>query len=97
MISEKGLESNPNKIKALLNMEPARSYKDVQMLTGRLAALSRFISKLGDRNLPFFRKLRQVAKEEFVWDPQCDVAFEELKRYLGSPKILTRPRGSEEL
>ncbi|GAA0139269.1 hypothetical protein LIER_00851 [Lithospermum erythrorhizon] len=72
-------------------MKPPRSYKDIQKLTGRLDALSRFISKSGDRNLLFFKKLRQAAKEEFVWDSQCDAAFEELKQYLGSPNLLTRP------
>ncbi|GAA0161834.1 hypothetical protein LIER_18061 [Lithospermum erythrorhizon] len=44
-----------------------------------------------NRNLPFFKKLRQASKEEFVWDSQCGAAFEELKWYLGSPKLLTRP------
>ncbi|GAA0157909.1 hypothetical protein LIER_15066 [Lithospermum erythrorhizon] len=78
-------------------MQPPRSYKDVQKLIGRLAALSRFISKSGDQNLPFFRKLCQVAKEEFVWDLQCDASFDELKRYLKYPKLLTRPEESEEL
>ncbi|GAA0153349.1 hypothetical protein LIER_11609 [Lithospermum erythrorhizon] len=78
-------------------MEPPRSYKDVQKLTGRLAALRRFISKSGDRNLPFFKKLCLASKEEFIWDSQCDVAFEELKQYLGSPKLLTRPEEGEEL
>ncbi|GAA0139898.1 hypothetical protein LIER_01357 [Lithospermum erythrorhizon] len=78
-------------------MEPPRSYKDVQKLIGRLTALSRFISKSGDRNLPFFKKLRQASKEEFVWDSQCDATFEELKQYLGCPKLLTRPEEGEEL
>ncbi|GAA0162436.1 hypothetical protein LIER_18527 [Lithospermum erythrorhizon] len=50
-----------------------------------------------DRNLPFFRKLRQASKDEFVWDDGCEKAFEELKDYLRSPKILTRPEGKEEL
>ncbi|GAA0149045.1 hypothetical protein LIER_08317 [Lithospermum erythrorhizon] len=97
MISERGIETNPDKIEALLSMEPPRSYKDVQKLTGRLAALSRVISKSGDRNYLFFKKLRQAAKEEFVWDSQCDAAFKELKQYLGSSKLLTRPEESKEL
>ncbi|GAA0159938.1 hypothetical protein LIER_16607 [Lithospermum erythrorhizon] len=80
-----------------LSMEPPRSYKDVQRLTGRLAALSRFISKSGDPNLLFFQETPLGFQEEFVWDSQCDVAFEELKRYLGSPKLLTRPEEGEEL
>ncbi|GAA0169557.1 hypothetical protein LIER_24011 [Lithospermum erythrorhizon] len=58
MISEKGIELNPDKIQALLMMKPPNNYKDVQHLTGCLAALIRFISKSGDRNLPFFKTLR---------------------------------------
>ncbi|GAA0169452.1 hypothetical protein LIER_23939 [Lithospermum erythrorhizon] len=70
-------------------MEPPTSYKQVQRLTGCLTALSRFISKSGDRNLPFFRKIREDSKESFLWDEDCERAFAKLKEYLGSPKIWT--------
>ncbi|GAA0144397.1 hypothetical protein LIER_04855 [Lithospermum erythrorhizon] len=66
MIRKRGIEPNPDKIEAILNREPPKSYKEVQRLTGCLAALSRFISKSGDRNLSFFRKIRQVSKEPFI-------------------------------
>ncbi|GAA0140804.1 hypothetical protein LIER_02091 [Lithospermum erythrorhizon] len=56
-----------------------------------------FISRSGDWNLPFFRKLRQASKDEFVWDEGCTKAFEELKDYLRSPKILTQSEANEEL
>ncbi|GAA0146550.1 hypothetical protein LIER_06477 [Lithospermum erythrorhizon] len=52
---------------------------------------------ISDRNLPFFKKLRQSSKEEFIWNSQCDATFEELKFYVGSPKLLTRPEEGEEL
>ncbi|GAA0155088.1 hypothetical protein LIER_12904 [Lithospermum erythrorhizon] len=78
-------------------MEAPKSYKEVQRLAGCLVALNRFISRSGDQNLPFFRKLRQASKDEFVWDEECAKSFEELKDYLRSPKILTRPEGKEEL
>ncbi|GAA0176223.1 hypothetical protein LIER_29255 [Lithospermum erythrorhizon] len=78
-------------------METPTSYKVVQRLTGCLAVLSRFISKSGDRKLPFFRKILQASKEPFIWDEECERAFTELKEYLGSPKLLTRPEGVEEL
>ncbi|GAA0167777.1 hypothetical protein LIER_22636 [Lithospermum erythrorhizon] len=78
-------------------MEALKSYEEVQRLAGCLVALNRFISRSGDRNLPFFRKLRQASKDEFVWDEECAKAFEELKYYLRSPKILTRSEGKEEL
>ncbi|GAA0173147.1 hypothetical protein LIER_41469 [Lithospermum erythrorhizon] len=69
MISERGIEPNPDKIKALLDMKLPESYKDIQKLTGCLAALSRFISKLGERNLPFFKNLIRASKETFHWEP----------------------------
>ncbi|GKU94694.1 hypothetical protein SLEP1_g8146 [Rubroshorea leprosula] len=58
MVSRRGIEVNPEKIKAIAEMEPPKSVKDVQRLTGRVAALHRFISKLADKCLPFFKIMR---------------------------------------
>ncbi|GKU96676.1 hypothetical protein SLEP1_g9888 [Rubroshorea leprosula] len=55
MVSRRGIEVNPEKIKAIVEMEPGKSVKDIQRLTGRVAALHRFISKLADKCLPFFK------------------------------------------
>ncbi|KAK4392686.1 Retrovirus-related Pol polyprotein from transposon opus [Sesamum angolense] len=55
MISQRGIEVNPEKIKAILEMKPPRTIQEVQRLTGRLAALNRFISRSSDRGLPFFK------------------------------------------
>ncbi|GAA0162624.1 hypothetical protein LIER_39448 [Lithospermum erythrorhizon] len=78
-------------------MQAPKSYKQVQHLAGCLVALNRFISRSGDRNLSFFLKLREASRKEFIWDEECAKAFEELKAYLGSPKILTEPEGKEKL
>ncbi|GAA0155145.1 hypothetical protein LIER_12940 [Lithospermum erythrorhizon] len=78
-------------------MQAPKSYKQVQHSARCLVALNRFIYRCGDRNLSFFRTLRQASREEFTWDEECAKAFEELKAYLRSPKILTRPEGKEEL
>ncbi|GAA0142448.1 hypothetical protein LIER_03350 [Lithospermum erythrorhizon] len=78
-------------------MKPPNSCKEVQKLTRCLAALNRFISKFGERNLPFFKNLRRMLKEKFSWDKKCSEAFEELKRYLGSPYWLSRPKVGEQL
>ncbi|GAA0158213.1 hypothetical protein LIER_15300 [Lithospermum erythrorhizon] len=67
----------------------AYNYKDVQKLTGCLVALSRFISKSGERNLPFFKNSRRASKKTFLWDEECAHSFDELKEYLGSPKLLS--------
>jgi hypothetical protein len=52
LISERGIEGNPEKIQAIINMQPPKMLRHVQQLIGRLAALSRFISKLGEKALP---------------------------------------------
>ena len=64
-------------------MEQPASKKQVQQLTGRVAALSRFISRSADRCRPFFKVLRKM--NDFPWTEECQEAFEELKKMLASP------------
>jgi hypothetical protein len=79
-VSTKGIEANPSKIEAILRMEPPKSRKGAQRLTGRLASLNRFISRSAERNFPFFEVLKST--EVFQWGPNQQKAFEELKQYL---------------
>jgi hypothetical protein len=58
-----GIEANPDKIGAILQMQPSQTRKDVQKLTGRIATLNKFVVKLVERNLPFFTVLRVSAKK----------------------------------
>ncbi|GMH25257.1 hypothetical protein Nepgr_027100 [Nepenthes gracilis] len=97
IVSQRGIEVNPEKIKALADMAPPRSVKDVQRLTGRLAALSRFLAKSGDKYQPFFKALRGTKSNGFQWTADCQTAFDELKQYLASPPLLTSPKDEEEL
>ena len=60
-----------------------------------MAALGRFISRFGDKALPFFKIMNRSGP--FKWTPEAAVAFEELKRYLVSPPILVAPRPREPL
>jgi hypothetical protein len=60
LVSTKGIEANPNKIEAILRMEPPNSKKGAQRLAGRLALLNRFISRSAERNLPFFEILKSA-------------------------------------
>jgi dsDNA-binding SOS-regulon protein len=69
--------------------------KDVQKLTGCMAALNRFISKLGERGLPIFKLLKN--QEKFVWTLEADQALAQLKDFLSKPPVLTAPRKSEQL
>jgi hypothetical protein len=78
LISERGIEGNPEKIQAIINMQPPKTLRHVQQLTGRLATLSRFISKLGEKALPFYRLLRKT--DNFTWTAEAQAMFDDLKR-----------------
>ena len=80
MVSHRGIEANPEKIQAIVQMKSPRSLKETQSLTGRLAALSRFISKATDKCQPLFQVIRRGKKTE--WTPECEEAFQNLKQYL---------------
>ena len=87
IVNHRGIEANPDKIKALLDMPSPSGIKEVQRLTGRIVALSRFVSRASDKCQPFF----QVLKKAFQWDEKCEEAFTALKTYLSSPPILVSP------
>jgi hypothetical protein len=91
MVSQRGIKANPEKVKAVLEMEAPRTMKQLQRLTGRIAALNRFISRSTDKCLPFFKILRKV----FTWSEECEEAFEKLKEYLMNPPLLRRPTEGE--
>ena len=67
MVPQKGTEANPDKIKAILEMTPPGTVKEVQSLTKRVAALNSFVSRAIDKCLPFFRTL----KKAFQWTEEC--------------------------
>jgi hypothetical protein len=95
IISHRDIEGNPEKISAITNMKAPTCIKDVQKLTGCMAALNRLISKLGERGLPFFKLLKH--QEKFVWTPKADQALAQLKDFLSKPPVLTAPRKKEQL
>ena len=91
IVNNRGIEANPDKINVVLDMPPPSSVKEVQRLTGRIVALSRFASRASDKCQPFF----QVLKKAFQWDANCEEAFSALKTYLSSPPILVSPSEGE--
>ena len=93
MVSQRGIEANPEKVKAILEMSSPKTVKEVQSLTGRVAALNRFISKATDKCLPFFKTLKQA----FVWTEECETVFQELKCYLINPPLLSPSKEGEDL
>ena len=85
MVSHRGIEANPDKIQAVLNMKPPQNIKEVQSLTGRVPALNRFVSKATDKCLPFFK----VLKKAFEWTDECQRAFQDLKECLTTTPLLS--------
>jgi hypothetical protein len=93
LVLYRGTEANPEKIKAIEVMRPPARIKDIQKLTGSLAALSRFISRLAKRALPIFKLLRKSGP--FAWTEEAEQAFQELKQHLASLPILVAPEPGE--
>lgn len=89
IVTERGIEANPGKIAAIMEIPSPRNTWEVQRLTGRIAALDRFISRSTDKCLPFYQLL--CANKRFEWDEACEKAFAELKTYLTSPPVLVKP------
>ncbi|GAA0162399.1 hypothetical protein LIER_18502 [Lithospermum erythrorhizon] len=72
MISQRGIDSNPDKIVVVRAMQSPQTQKDVQSLTGRITTLTRLISRAGDRSLPFFKAIKKG--RGFEWTPECEAA-----------------------
>jgi ribonuclease HI len=95
IVFERGIEANSKKIAAITNMGPIKDLKGVQRVMGCLAALSRFISRLGEKGLPLYRLLRKT--ERFTWTPKSEEALGNLKALLTNVPILVPPTAGEAL
>jgi hypothetical protein len=95
IVSQRGIEANPEKVAALGRMGPIRELKGVQKVLGYLAALSRFISRLGEKGLPLYRLLKK--HERFSWTVEAQEALDKLKVMLIHAPILTPPQDGEPL
>jgi hypothetical protein len=93
LVSSRGIEANPRKIAAIQNMQLPRSLNDVQKFAGCIASLSRFVSRLGEKAMPLYQLMRKTDK--FVWTPQADAAFQDIKKMLTSAPILASPMPRE--
>ena len=93
MVSQRGIEANPDKIQAIMEMTPPRNVKEVQSLNGKVVALNRFMLRATDKCLPFFRTL----KKSFEWIAECQQAFKELKAYLSALPLLSPSQLGEDL
>lgn len=103
MFSEGGIEANPENVQAILDMREPRTIKDIQKLVGRMAAMSRFISKSAEKSQPFFKALKiatKIDKEskrqpKYFWKEEQSQAFQQLKEHLKTLPLLARPEVGE--
>ena len=93
IVSNRGIEANPAKIRALSQLAIPAGLKKIQKLTGCVAALSHFISRLGEKALPLYRLLRRT--EHFKWTDAATAGLEEIKALLASNAILAAPNIGE--
>jgi hypothetical protein len=95
IVFQRGIEANPEKVAALERMGPIWDLKEVQRVLGCLAALSRFISRLGEKGLPLYHLLKK--HERFSWTAEAQDALDKLKASLTRAPILTPSRDGEPL
>ena len=93
IVSGRGIEANPAKIRALSQLHIPKDLKQIQKLTGCVAALSRFISRLGEKALPLYRLLRRT--EHFEWTDAATAGLEEIKAILATNHVLATPNIGE--
>ena len=93
MVTHRGIEVNPDQIKAINDLKPPRNTKEVQKLTGMITALNRFISRSANRCRPFYLLINKW--KGFEWSEDCIMAFQQLKEYLSRPSIMSSPEAVE--
>ena len=96
IVSARGIKANPDQISALRKVVAPRSKTELQSLNGKVAALSRFISKATDKCIPFFDALKK-GKKNFEWTEACQKAFDELLKHMETPPVLSKPVEGEDL
>uniref|UniRef100_A0A2N9IK88 RNase H type-1 domain-containing protein n=1 Tax=Fagus sylvatica TaxID=28930 RepID=A0A2N9IK88_FAGSY len=95
MVTQHGIETNPDQIAAIQGLQPPKNVREVRRLTGMAAALNRFISKSAEKCRPFFDLIKKG--KNFVWSEESNRAFEQLKKYLSEPALLSSPKDGEPL
>ena len=89
IVSQKGIEVDPDKVKAIREMASPETEKQVRGFLGRLNYISRFISLMTATCAPIFKLLRK--DQDCVWTDDCQKVFDNIKSYLLEPPILSSP------
>ena len=95
LVSNRGIEANPEKIKAITSLAKPKCINDVQRLADQIAPLSRFVSRLGEKAIPLYQMLKKT--DNFVCSDVANEAFEDLKWQLANPPVLAAPVDKEPL
>lgn len=95
MVSYRGIDANPEKIRAVIEIKSPCTLKEIQSLTSKLAALNRYISLAMDKCHVFFQEIKKGKKIE--WALECEEAFQRLKDYLFKAPLLSMLRTREVL
>ncbi|GKB79988.1 reverse transcriptase domain-containing protein [Tanacetum coccineum] len=100
MVTSEGIRANPKKNKAIDDMQSPWTLKEMQSLSGKLAALKRFLSRSAKKSLPFFKTLKDITKEnkdEYCWTESAEKVFQEMKKVIVELLLLTNPVKEEML
>ncbi|GJV21675.1 reverse transcriptase domain-containing protein [Tanacetum coccineum] len=100
MVTFEEIQANLKKTKAIADMQSPRTLKEMQSLSGKLAALKRFLSRSTEKSLPFFETLKDITKEnkdEYRWTESAGKAFQENKKVIVELPLLTTPVKEETL
>ena len=95
MVTHREIEVNPDQVKAINSLQHPRNPKEVQKLTGMTEALNQFISQSADKCRHFFLLMNKW--KGFEWTEECVQAFQQLKKYLSHPPIISSPKIDEVL
>ena len=93
VVTTKGIHIDPDKVKAINELQPPRNLKELRGLQGRLAYIRRFISNLSGKCQPFSKLAKKGVS--FVWDDACQKTFENIKEYLLKPHMLVAPKSGK--
>ena len=89
MVSKKGIKIDPDKVRAIQDLPPPQTQKEVRSFMGRLNYIARFISQMMAKCDPIFKMLRKHNSDE--WDEKCQEAFDKMKEYLTNLPVLVPP------
>ncbi|GKE86832.1 reverse transcriptase domain-containing protein, partial [Tanacetum coccineum] len=93
-----GAESMSDNVDDVLSLSSPKCLKDVQNLNGKLASLNRFLAKLAEKSLPFFKTLKKCRKKsDFHWTTEAKEAFKQMKCLIAELPMLTASMEKEEL